>query len=68
MPIEREEGNDLTEFMGPQQSNMEGVTYEEVSQENGTEDATEGENPKDDEYDNVPHVKGKPMFVRISRN
>ncbi|CAH1431133.1 unnamed protein product [Lactuca virosa] len=77
MTIEGEEGINLTEFMSPQQSNMEGVTYEGVSQENRNEDATEGD-PKDDEddnvpdveydnvpdveYDNVPDVKGKPMF------
>nr|KAJ0191448.1 hypothetical protein LSAT_V11C800437940 [Lactuca sativa] len=39
----------------------EGVTYEGVSQSNGNEEATEGD-PKDDEDDNVPDVKGKPMF------
>ncbi|CAI9296222.1 unnamed protein product [Lactuca saligna] len=59
--IEREEGIDLTDFMSPQQSNMEGVTYEGVSQTNGNKEVTEGDQ-KDDEYDNVPYVKGKPMF------
>ncbi|CAH1434772.1 unnamed protein product [Lactuca virosa] len=55
--------------MSPQQSNMERVTYEGVRPPNGNEDATEGD-PKDDEGDNasdveddnVPDVKGKPMF------
>ncbi|CAI9292670.1 unnamed protein product [Lactuca saligna] len=69
MLIEEEEGIDLTEFMSPQQSNMEGVTYEGVSQANGNEDATDGD-PKDDEDNNVPDsekdnaldMKGKPMF------
>ncbi|CAH1416417.1 unnamed protein product [Lactuca virosa] len=46
MSIEREEGINLTEFMSPQQSSMERVTYEGVSQANEYEDATEGENPK----------------------
>nr|KAJ0215389.1 hypothetical protein LSAT_V11C300124420 [Lactuca sativa] len=62
MSIEREEGNDLTEFMSPQQSNLERVTYEGVSKVNGTEDAIEDENPKDNEDENVPDVKGKSMF------
>ncbi|CAH1453342.1 unnamed protein product [Lactuca virosa] len=61
MSIEGEEGIDLTDFMSPQQSNMEGVTNEGVSQENGNEDATEGD-AKDDEDENVPDVKGKSMF------
>ncbi|CAH1441340.1 unnamed protein product [Lactuca virosa] len=61
MSIEGEEGIDLIDFMSPQESNMEGVTYEGVSQENGNEEVTEGD-PKDDEDDNVPDVKGKPMF------
>ncbi|CAH1439480.1 unnamed protein product, partial [Lactuca virosa] len=61
MSIEGEEGIDLTDFMSPQESNMEGVTYEGVSKANGNEEVTEGD-PKDDEDDNVPDVKGKPMF------
>nr|KAJ0195769.1 hypothetical protein LSAT_V11C700378160 [Lactuca sativa] len=69
MSFEGEQSVELTEFVSPQQSNME-VIYEGVSQENGNEDATEGEKPKDDEddnvpdveNDNVPDVKGKPMF------
>nr|KAJ0199881.1 hypothetical protein LSAT_V11C600308540 [Lactuca sativa] len=61
MSIEGEEGIDLTDFMNTQQSNMEGVTYEGVSQANGNEDATEGD-PKYGEDENIPHVKGKQMF------
>ncbi|CAH1412120.1 unnamed protein product [Lactuca virosa] len=66
LSMEGEEGIDLTDFMSPQQSNMEGVTFEGVSQVNGNEDAVEGD-PKDDnvpdvEEDNVLDVKGKPMF------
>ncbi|CAH1414796.1 unnamed protein product [Lactuca virosa] len=61
MSIEGEEGIDLIDFMSPQESNMEGVTYEGVSQENGNEEVREGD-PKDDEDDNVPDVKGKLMF------
>nr|KAJ0186190.1 hypothetical protein LSAT_V11C900462230 [Lactuca sativa] len=34
---------------------------EGASQENGNEEVTEGD-PKDDEDDNVPNVKGKPIF------
>nr|KAJ0215011.1 hypothetical protein LSAT_V11C300108870 [Lactuca sativa] len=60
MSIEGEEGINLIDFMSPQESNMEGVTYEGVSQANGNE-VTEGD-PKDDEDDNVPDVKGKLMF------
>ncbi|CAI9284925.1 unnamed protein product [Lactuca saligna] len=59
--IEGEEGIDHTEIKIPQEINMEGVTYEGVSQGNGNEEATEGD-PKDDKDDNVPDVKGKPMF------
>ncbi|CAI9283901.1 unnamed protein product [Lactuca saligna] len=61
MSIEREESIDLIDFMSPQQSNMEGVTYEGVSQANGNEDATEGD-PNCDEDENIPDVKGKQMF------
>nr|KAJ0192271.1 hypothetical protein LSAT_V11C800419600 [Lactuca sativa] len=61
MSTEGEEGIDLIDFMSPQESNMEGVTYEGVSQENGNEEVIEGD-PKDDEDDNVPDVKRKPMF------
>ncbi|CAI9295710.1 unnamed protein product [Lactuca saligna] len=61
MSIEGEEDIDLTEIKSPQEINMEGVTYEGVSQGNGNEEVTEGD-PKDDEDDNVPDVKGKPMF------
>ncbi|CAI9268183.1 unnamed protein product [Lactuca saligna] len=56
MSIKGEECIDLTNFMSPQQSNMEGV-----SQANGNKEVTEGDQ-KDDEDDNVPDVKGKPMF------
>ncbi|CAI9274576.1 unnamed protein product [Lactuca saligna] len=45
-------------------SNMEGVTYEEVSKANGNEDATEGY-PKYDEYKNIPDAKGKQMFNEV---
>ncbi|CAI9276668.1 unnamed protein product [Lactuca saligna] len=61
MSIEGEEGIDLNEIKSPQEINMEGVTYEGVSQRNGNEEATEGD-PKDDKDDNVPDVKGKLMF------
>ncbi|CAH1430921.1 unnamed protein product [Lactuca virosa] len=61
MSIEWEEGIDLTDFMSPQKSNMEGVTYEGVNQANGNEDVTEGD-PKYDEDENIPDVKGKQMF------
>nr|KAJ0218513.1 hypothetical protein LSAT_V11C300104060 [Lactuca sativa] len=57
MSMEREDGIDLTEFVSPQQSNMEGV-----SQANGNEDAIEGENPQEDEDENVSYMKGKPML------
>ncbi|CAI9295709.1 unnamed protein product [Lactuca saligna] len=60
MSIEGEEDIDLTEIKSPQEINMEGVTYEGVSQGNGNEEVTEGD-PKDDEDDNVPDVKGKPI-------
>nr|KAJ0211847.1 hypothetical protein LSAT_V11C400214430 [Lactuca sativa] len=58
MSIEGEEGIYLTDIKSPQEINMEGITYEGVSQGNGNEEATEGD-PKDD---NVPDVKGKSMF------
>nr|KAJ0201928.1 hypothetical protein LSAT_V11C600302810 [Lactuca sativa] len=61
MSIEGEEGIDLTEIKSPQEINMEGITYEGVSQGNGNEEATEGDR-KDDEDDNVLDLKGKPMF------
>ncbi|CAI9291587.1 unnamed protein product [Lactuca saligna] len=64
MSMEMENGVDLTvtEFMSPQKSNMEEVTYDGISQENENEDATEVESPQDDEDDNVPDVKGQPSF------
>ncbi|CAI9259177.1 unnamed protein product [Lactuca saligna] len=61
MSIEGEEGIDLTEIKSPQEINMEGITYEGVSHGNENEEATEGD-PKDDEDDNVPDMKGKLMF------
>nr|KAJ0187798.1 hypothetical protein LSAT_V11C900458930 [Lactuca sativa] len=63
MSIEGGEGIDLTNFISPQQSSMVGVTYEGVIQETGNEDATEGD-PKDDEDENVPDVKGKQCLMK----
>ncbi|CAI9280991.1 unnamed protein product [Lactuca saligna] len=68
--LEKPAGIHLNEFMSQQHINMEGVTYKGVSQANGNQDATRGENPKDDEDENIPNVeddnvrdvKGKPRF------
>nr|KAJ0190573.1 hypothetical protein LSAT_V11C800445900 [Lactuca sativa] len=57
MSIEREEGIDLTDFMSPQ-TEQHG---RRVSQANGNKDSTEGD-PKYDEDENIPDVKGKKMF------
>ncbi|CAI9277168.1 unnamed protein product [Lactuca saligna] len=59
MSMEMEDGVDLTEFMSPRKSNMEGVPYDGVSQGDGNGDAIEAEIPEDD---NVPNVKGKSRF------
>ncbi|CAI9270878.1 unnamed protein product [Lactuca saligna] len=61
MSIEGEESIDLIKINSPQEINMEGVTYDGVSQGNGNEKVIEGD-PKDDEDDNIPDVKGKLMF------
>ncbi|CAI9296455.1 unnamed protein product [Lactuca saligna] len=63
MSSEGEEGIDLTNFISPQQSNMEGLTYEGVSQANGNEDSTEGYS-KDDEDENVPDLKVKQCLMK----
>nr|KAJ0200255.1 hypothetical protein LSAT_V11C600325230 [Lactuca sativa] len=64
MSIEMGNGVDLTltEFMSPQKSNMEGVMYNGISQENANEDATKVESLQDEEDDNVSDVKVQPRF------
>ena len=64
MSMEMNNGIDLTltKFMSPHKRNMEGVTYDGISQENANEDATKVESAQDVEDDNVPDVKGQPRF------
>nr|KAJ0209627.1 hypothetical protein LSAT_V11C400223780 [Lactuca sativa] len=50
-------------FATHMKSNIEGVTYDETSQENANKDVTEVESPKDDEDDNVLDVKGQPRWI-----
>ncbi|CAI9292963.1 unnamed protein product [Lactuca saligna] len=62
MSMEMDDCINLTDFMSPLKNNMEGVTYERVSQENDNEAATYDDVPKYDEDDNVLVVSVKTRF------